>query len=127
MGLIRDRYKGTLKDPIVSIFTYTHEGPTPQLKGHTETYFVVQKFRELTETDTIHDPYRRHPIAGRLFYDVIEKEPELVTMKEILCHVAYTPLQNPQIALPCIHVLPLDRVRVSDGILGMQVLILTYI
>ena len=96
---------------IVSIFSYAHQGPTPKLKGHTETYFVVQKFSKLTETDGIHDPYRNFSIAGRLYYDTIEKEPELATVKEILCHVAYTPVQSPRIGLPCIHVLPLDRVR----------------
>lgn len=97
---------------IVSIFTYTHEGPrTSKLKGHTETYFVVHKFRELTETDSIHDPYRKFPIAGRLYYDKLENDLELVPAKEILCHVANTPLQSPRIALPCIRILPLDRVR----------------
>ena len=113
---------------IVSIFTYTHEGPMPKLKGHAETYFVVQKFKELTETDAIHDPYRRHPVAGRLFYDMVEKDPELMPVNEILCHIAYTPLQSPQITLPCIHVLPLDRVCTSYWIfLGMQVLMLTHV
>jgi hypothetical protein len=96
---------------IASIFTYTHEGPTSKLKGCTETYFVVHKFRELTETDSIYDPYRKFPIAGRLYYDTIEKDPELVPAKEILCHVAYTPLQSLRIAPLCIHVLPLDQVR----------------
>jgi hypothetical protein len=95
---------------IVSIFSYAHQGPTPKL-NHTETYFVVQKFSELTETDGIHDPYRKFSIAGRLYYDTIEKELELATAKEILCHIDYTPVQIPQIARSCTHALPLDRVR----------------
>jgi len=95
---------------ILSIFTYTHRGPTPALVGHTETYFVLQKFEELMEVDEIHDPYRKHPfIGGRLYYDKV-KDPELVSQEEILCHFAYTPFKHSSIALPCIHALPLDRV-----------------
>lgn len=95
---------------ILSIFTYTHKGPTPELVGHTETYFVVQKYEELTQMDAMHDPYRRLPfIGGRLYYDKV-KDPELVTPEEILCHFARTPFEHPDIASPCIHALPLDRV-----------------
>ena len=96
---------------ILSIFTYTHQGPTPELVDHTETYFVVQKYEELMQVDATHDPYRKHPfIAGRLYYDKVKKDPELVTPGEILCHFAYTPFEHPEIASPCIHALPLDRV-----------------
>lgn len=95
---------------ILSIFTYTHKGPTLELEDHTETYFVVQKYEELTRTDATHDPYRKVPfIGGRLYYDRV-KGPELVTQEEILCHLALTPFKHPSIASPCIHTLPLDRV-----------------
>lgn len=95
---------------ILSIFTYTHKGPTWELMGHTETYFVVQKYEELTPMDATRDPYRKFPvIGGRLYYDKV-KAPELVTPEEILCHFAYTPFEHPHIAPACIHALPLDRV-----------------
>ena len=95
---------------ILSIFTYTHSGPTTELAGHTETYFVVQKYEELTQTDAMHDPYRKVPfIGGRLYYNWV-KDPELVTQKEILCHLAFTPFEHPSIASLCVHTLPLDRV-----------------
>ncbi|KAH9014408.1 hypothetical protein EDB85DRAFT_1899220 [Lactarius pseudohatsudake] len=83
---------------ILSIFTYTHRGPTPELK-----------YEELTQMDAMHDPYRKHPfIGGRLYYDKV-KDPELVTPGEILCHFAHTPFEHPHITSPCIHALPLDR------------------
>lgn len=95
---------------ILSIFTYTHRGPTVELVGHTETYFIVQKYKELMEMDAKYDPFHRHLfVSGRLYYDEV-KEPELVTPEEILCHFAHTPFEHAQIASPCIHALPLDRV-----------------
>lgn len=110
---------------IHSIFTYTHEGPTPELVGHTETYFVVQKYEELTEMDAMLDPYRKHPsISGRLYYDRVKKDPELVTPGEILCHFAHTPFEHPHIVSPCIHALPLDRVRWFS--LSLQTWVLTH-
>ena len=97
---------------ILSIFTYTHQGPTPELVGRTETYFAVQRYEELPEMDAMHDPYHKHPsIGGRLYYDRVKKDPELVTPGEILCHFAHTPFEHPHIAFPCIHSLPLDRVH----------------
>ena len=96
---------------ILSIFTYTHRGPTPELVGYTETYVVLQKYEELSQMDAKHDPFREHLfIGGCLYYDKV-KDPELVTMDEILCHFALTPFEHAQIASPCIHALPLDRVR----------------
>jgi hypothetical protein len=96
---------------IREIFTYTHRGPTQELAGHAETYFVIERFKELSETDASHDPYRRHPfIAGRLFYAAFEDDLELVPLGRILCHVAYTPVKEASIKNQCIHALPLDRV-----------------
>jgi hypothetical protein len=97
---------------IREIFSYTHDGPTQEMAGYTETYFVVERFKELTDTDALHDPYRKQPfIAGRLFYDdAFDESLELIPLGGILCHVAYTPVRIVSIKSPCIHVLPLDRV-----------------
>lgn len=96
---------------IREIFSYTHSGPTKEMAGYTETYFVVERFKELTDTDALHDPYRKQPfIAGRLFYDSFDESLELIPLGGILCHVAYTPIKMVSIKSPCIHALPLDRV-----------------
>lgn len=110
---------------IREIFTYTHHrhGPTtwstPEMTGYTETYFVIEKFKELTESDALHNPYRKQPfVAGRLFYNTFEDNLELVELREILCHVAYTPVSMTSIGIQvtsrCIHVLPLDCVSYTQ-------------
>jgi hypothetical protein len=108
--------KGDLSDNwhsacIQEILTYTHRGPTPEMDGHTETYFVVKRFRELTEADASYDPYRKHQfVAGRLYYDAFEEDLELVPSSSVLCHLACTPFENTLIESKCVHTLPLDRV-----------------
>ncbi len=97
---------------IQEIFTYTHRGPTAEMIGRTETYFLVERFKELTETDALYDPYRKHQlVAGRLYYDAFEDNFELIPLKGILCHLACTPFENAPFESKCIHALPLDRVR----------------
>ena len=96
---------------IREIFSYTHHGPTAVMAGYTETYFVVERFKELSKTDASHDPYRKQPfVGGRLFYDAFENDLELVPLGSILCHIAYTPVSLASIKFRCIHALPLDRV-----------------
>ena len=96
---------------IQEIFTYTHRGPTLEMIGHTETYFVVKRFKELTANDALYDPYRKHQlVAGRLYYDTYEDDLELVPSSRILCHLACTPFESALIGSKCVHTLPLDRV-----------------
>lgn len=96
---------------IMEIFSYTHSGPTPEMIGRTETYFVIEKFKELTEADAVHDPYRKQPsIGGRLYYDTFEDNLELISSQSICCHLALTPFRNAFIKSQCVHTLPLDRV-----------------
>jgi hypothetical protein len=96
---------------IQEIFTYTHRGPIPEMVHHTVTYFVVEKFKELTEADALHDPYRKQPfIAGRLYYEAFEDDLELIPLQDICCHLALTPFRSTFIEHGCIHALPLDRV-----------------
>jgi len=96
---------------IREIFNYTHSGLVAEMAGYTETYFVVERFKELSKTDASHDPYRKQLlVGGRLFYDTFEDDLELVPLGGILCHVAYTPVNLTSIKSRCIHALPLDWV-----------------
>jgi hypothetical protein len=96
---------------IQEIFSYTHRGLTAEVAGYTETYFVVERFKELSKTDASHDPYRKQLfVGGRLFYDAFEDDLELIPRGGILCHVAYTPVSLTSIKSRCIHALPLNRV-----------------
>jgi len=62
------------------------------MAGYTETYFIVERFKELSKIDASHDPYRKQPfVGGRLFYDAFENDLALVPLGGILCHIAYTP------------------------------------
>ena len=96
---------------IQDIFSYTRRGLTVGTVEHTETYFVVERFKELSETDASHDPYRKQAfVGGRLFYDAFEDDLELIPLGGILCHIAYMPVILTSIKYQCIHALPLDRV-----------------
>ena len=96
---------------IREIFSYTHRGLTAEMVEYTETYFVVERFKELSKTDASHDPYRKQVfVGGRLFYDAFEDDMELVPLGGILCHIAYTPVSVTSIKSRCIHALPLNRV-----------------
>jgi hypothetical protein len=95
---------------IREIFTYTHRGPTLEMVDRTETYFVIERFKKLTDADALHDPYRKQPfIAGRLYYDTFEDNLELIPFQGICCHLALTPFQTSLIGSQCVHALPLDR------------------
>jgi hypothetical protein len=95
---------------IREIFSYTHRSTTA-MAGYTKTYFVIERFKELSNTDASHDPYRNQPlVGGRLFYDAFEDDLELIPLEGILCHIAYTPISLTSIKSRCIHALPLDRV-----------------
>ncbi|KAI0042377.1 hypothetical protein FA95DRAFT_1500162 [Auriscalpium vulgare] len=80
----------------------------------TTVFFLVQTFKPLSEEDAAHDPYRRFPIAGgRLYYDRMEETSLLVPVKDVICHIAMTPMRWEGIEESCIHALPIDRVRHS--------------
>ena len=88
------------------------------MKDHTETYFVVKRFKELTEADALYDPYHKHQfVAGHLYYDMVEEELELVPFSRILCHLACTPFESSLIESKCVHTLPLDQV--DSGLLWL--------
>jgi hypothetical protein len=102
-----DWYAGRIRE----IFTYTHRGPTLEMVYRTETYFVIERFKKLTDADALHDPYRKQPfIAGCLYYDTFEDDLELIPFQGICCHLAITPFQTSLIGSQCVHALPLDRV-----------------
>ncbi|KAI0055508.1 hypothetical protein BV25DRAFT_1815452 [Artomyces pyxidatus] len=102
---------------IHKMFTYTRKG---EEKGN--TYIVVHKFKTLTETDAKFDFYRRFPlIAGRLYYEALEPDFELVGLEDIISHFAHTPYSSPDLSTSCVHVLPLDRV--SDALFILLILL----
>ncbi|KAJ8495690.1 hypothetical protein ONZ45_g12752 [Pleurotus djamor] len=78
----------------------------------TETFLVVRTFAELMPPHATLDPYRRYPMAGKLYYSDLEDAIHIVRPKEIICHFAKT--SSLDFGIPgadCIHVLPLNRIR----------------
>ena len=74
-------------------------------------FFVVKPYLPLNAEDAQFDPYRKFLLAaGQLVYE--ECGDLLVcALEEVSCHFVHTPYNCPNIPKPCIHVLPLDRVR----------------
>ncbi|KAF7789598.1 hypothetical protein EIP86_000544 [Pleurotus ostreatoroseus] len=78
----------------------------------TESFLIVRPHLELNDKDSKHDPYRQYKWAGgRICYDRTEPTPAIIRPSQILSHFAKTPMTIEGIAEPCIHVLPLNRVR----------------
>ena len=79
------------------------------------TVAKIQYFAELSESDALHDPYRRSRSTGRVFYSEGERSTnlkEVVSIEQILCHFAMTPnVCSGAISRGHMHALPLLRVR----------------
>ncbi|KAL6299917.1 hypothetical protein BKA93DRAFT_703922, partial [Sparassis latifolia] len=94
---------------IHSIVTHTLDAQNRD--ATTKTFFVVQRYKSLNAQDLAHDHYRAFPLAGgRLYYDELDLNLELLRPNDIACHFAKTPYMCKDIKAVCIHVLPLDRV-----------------
>jgi len=88
--------------------------PSGVEKHHTLAKVVY--FPELSPKDALHDPYRRFPDAGRVFYTWDEDSVKAVlSVDEILCHFAMTPDVCGAIPKGHAHVLPLIQVRFSSS------------
>lgn len=99
-GISNDWYAGKIKQ----IFTYPLG---PSSKG----YFVIQKFRELSDQEAMRDPYRLYPlVGGRLYHPELEDKIEVVGLEEIIAHFAHTPHDEQEFGFSCFHALPLDKV-----------------
>ena len=99
-GVPNDWYAGKIKQ----IFTYP-------LGLSSKGYFVVQKFRELSDQEATGDPYHLHPfVKGRLYHPKLEDKIELVGSEEVIAHFAHTPHNRQEFGFSCFHALPLDKV-----------------
>lgn len=97
-------YAGRIKQ----IFAYPpgHE-PSSQL----EAYFVIQRFKELSDQEALQDPYHNYPLVGGCLYHLdLEDKIEVVPSQEIIAHFAHTPCDEKDFGFPCFHALPLDKV-----------------
>ena len=81
------------------------------------TVATVRYFAELSEEDTLYDPYRRSRNSGRVFYTEGERaNREVISADQILCHFAMTPgVCSDAISRGHMHALPLLRVRLSNS------------
>lgn len=89
------------------IFTHTRrEGRT----NVTEPFLIVRRLAPLTSWRTA-DPYRRYPHGGGFLCTDRLLDPEVIRGERIVSHFARTVLHVLGIQGTCVHVLPLNRVR----------------
>lgn len=95
---------------IQSIFSHTHQDR--DRKDCAETHAVVNEFCPLSPEDAQHDPFRKFLNGGQLFY-ARYKPATIIPVSSILGHFAHTALGTEMdlTSGPCIHVLPLLKVR----------------
>jgi len=102
------RYAEWYAGRIKQIFTYPSGLPLP---SKPEAYFVVQRFKELSDQEALRDPYRNYPlVGGRLYHLDLEDKIEVVPSQDITAHFAHTPHDEKEFGFPCFHALPLDKV-----------------
>ena len=95
-------YAGRIKQ----IFAYPSEQPLKL-----EAYFVIQRFKELSDQEALRDPYRNYPsVGGRLYHLDLDDKIEVVPSQEIIAHFAHTLHNEKDFGFPCFHALPLDKV-----------------
>lgn len=100
-----DWYAGRIKQ----IFAYP-SGSSSKL----DTYFVIQRFKELSDQEALQDPYRNYPlVGGRLYHLNLEDKIEVVPSQEITAHFAHTLHDEKEFGFPCFHALPLDKVTLA--------------
>ncbi|KAH7905680.1 hypothetical protein BJ138DRAFT_1118250 [Hygrophoropsis aurantiaca] len=91
---------------IEHIFLHSREGRPDQIS---EFFLVVKVYRELSEGDTAHDPYRRYPLLDtRLCYDEFERLSVVIKLKDVISHAASCPYKMETIASPLRVILSLD-------------------
>ncbi|KAJ3502748.1 hypothetical protein NLJ89_g8745 [Agrocybe chaxingu] len=93
---------------IVGIFTHVRVRCDQEIK--TETFFVLKQYMPLPEQLTKFDHYRRYPVvAGRLFQEYTYPEIVLINSEDILYHFGYGRVMLPEIGIPTMAAIPLDR------------------
>ncbi|KAI9059822.1 hypothetical protein FKP32DRAFT_1535489, partial [Trametes sanguinea] len=105
--------KSTAAARIQEIFSYSYREPDGNIVEG--IYLFVLPYTELNHADVAHDYYRRYPLVGGcLYYD--RKDPGVIITPDIVVsHFARTPVVVPAINEPCIHSLPLDKVRTTHS------------
>lgn len=92
---------------------FMHKRPISEDDRVEDTFLAVRRLTPLNEVDEQHDDFRRYPrCGGSLYYDEYRTAIDIVPPTGVLCHYARTPHTTPIIPRPCVHVLPLDRVRI---------------
>lgn len=100
---------------IQAILRHTRQSAEGQVS---EIFFFIRPFKLLIGDDIQRDHYRNFPwVGGRLYYDLPEESRVIIRPEQIVSHCAITRMNFANISAPCIHALPLDRVRVFNGVL----------
>ena len=74
-------------------------------------YFIIQKFRELSDQEATGDPYHLHSLVGGHFYHPkLEDKIKVVTSEEIIAYFTHTSHNRQEFGFLCFHTLPLDKV-----------------
>ena len=77
----------------------------------TDTFFVVDTYQALSSTHAELDDYRLFPVVGgRIHYAKFLPDPVIITRGDVICHVALTKCDLPNVEESCVHALPLDKV-----------------
>ncbi|KAF8573907.1 hypothetical protein K439DRAFT_1373970 [Ramaria rubella] len=114
--LVRSDHQSLSKPCIISnIFAHRHMQPGNP-KPVVETYLIVREYEELTAEHASFDYWRRYPISGgKLYYNALKTNPQVVNVKNVGGHFAMTPFAAGDVVgidEACIHILPLVWVKV---------------
>jgi hypothetical protein len=94
---------------IQKIFAHTH--PIPGTREPViEIHLVVREYQELQPEHAELDYWRRYPISGgKLYYDALQKQVQIVNVKNVVGHFAKTTFKPGELGIDrqCAHVLPL--------------------
>ena len=94
---------------IERVFQYSYRNDQGMIIDH--TYLLVKPFKSLSPAHAMFDFYRKYKyVGGCLFYNTYGKH-IIITPEQVIAHFARTPMDVPHIPSPCIHALPLDKVR----------------
>lgn len=76
-----------------------------------DTFMVVDEYVPLSSSDAVFDRFRDFAPSGRLFYQEFKEKKALINIDDIVCHFGSSEQGITDITSPCVHALPLNRVR----------------
>nr|VWO99119.1 Zn(2)-C6 fungal-type domain-containing protein [Ganoderma boninense] len=101
---------------IESIFSYSYRDRAQRVVE--DTYVFVKQYQPLSPSDSKLDVFRAYPHGGGwLVYDR-SGDGVVVPSSRVIAHFARTPMRVDGISSPCVHVLPLDKVKLVNNIPG---------